>query len=265
MKTADITPLATYALREKSYGSTNVALVVENVLWVEKAEWFPKADGSGREERRILRRAGKGSRAGSGSNWGRAYSKTGIPLLKLSSSDYMFMNGTDVERRIVDTAHELLTRAMEKLQLLDLVDSGQSVFFVNDEGQTRRKTRTTVQARYADGHTGEVSAELELVRPQAILLGWDEHLKAAEKEAVRKAELDQRRSEAKAESNKTAWSIRDRVGALLDDVDQQRYNPHDERYDVHREWTGSGFSSKYEISQDTLLKLLALAEKGTNQ
>jgi hypothetical protein len=264
MKTAELREMSTHALQEKSWGSTYPVLVLEKVLWTEKNEWFPKADGSGREERRVLCRAEKGARAGTGGvGYRSGYRKTGIPVLKLCAPDYSFKSSADPEYCIGDTAEDLLTRAMEKIQILDLVDSEQSVFTTDTERGSRRKTQTTVMAQYADGHTGEVAVELELVRPQAILSDWTEHLEAAEKEAVAKAELEREKAERKAKNDKTAWSIRDRVTALLDDADTQRYNSHDERYDLHRQWIGGGLSTKYEVSEGMLLKLLELAEKGS--
>lgn len=260
MKTAELRTEATYALRESSYSATYPVMVLEQALWTKRDDWFT-AEDCRTVQRRIILREKKGARAGRRDGY--LYSRTGVPVLKLGVSDHRFLSSASPEHQIVDSAHDLLARALEKIPVMDLVDSGRSVVDEDDEGRKHYRLKTTVEARYADGETREVEVSLALVRPQALIDGWDSHLGQAEKEALAEAERERDMAELREASDKRAWNIRDRVTALLEDGDETRYNSRDERYDVHREQTSSGFSTTYQVSESVLLKLLALAEKGS--
>lgn len=264
MKTTELTPKNTYALQARAGGDASPALVLENVLWTERDQWFPVEDQEKREVRRVLRRAEKGERAGTNARWyAGSYRKTGVPVLRFGAGDYRFMASARV--RITNTPQELLTVALSKMDVMELVDSGQSIFHTDEDGQSHRMTSTTVWAQCADGSTEEISVVLELVRPQVLVSTWADYIEGAEKAALEKARLNQKRNERLAENTKTAHSIRDRVTALLGDGDNQRYDFRDERYDLRRSSTNTGISTTYLVSQDVLLKLLELAEQGTEK
>jgi hypothetical protein len=255
MKTAELSANTTYALQESSYGSVYPVLVVEAKMWTEKNEWFDKAEGEGREERRILRHAQKDERPGSRNGWRGSYRKTGIPVLKLHLSDWHFE-----EYSYVETADELLAEAAEKLvpQIMVLLDSKQHVFAQNADGMTARKTRTTVTAHLTEGGSKEIPVELELVRPQQIQSLWADHLENRRKAAVVKADMAKERADKKAASDEVARNIASRLDSLLGA--SKSYTHEGERYDAYREDSLHG-GTTYRVDQDTLLKLLALAEK----
>lgn len=262
MKTSELTAKATYAYSERpSYGSTYPALVLEKVLWTEKDAWYRDDEGK-RVSRRHLVRAEKGDRAGTKSGWGRDFKKTGIPVLKLDLSDWHFGVDNEQPTRITDTAPELLVKGAEQLKLMELVDSGESVFGQDEEGQSFRKTKTKVVAHTADGGEITVTVELELVRPQTLLLIWHEHVEAAERGRKARAEHVQKQNEKKAASDTMARDIASRLDALLGADKSHTHGG--ERYDAYRRDAYHG-GTTYLVDQDLLLKLLALAEKGANQ
>jgi hypothetical protein len=265
MKISDISADTTYSFKEKlSYGSVFPVMVVEAQLWTERTEWSDATGQTARTERRVLRRAEKGERAGSGAGHFGRYRKTGIPVLKLLEADYRFRSSANPESQITDSAHDLLSRAAEKLQLLDLVDSGQSVFTTGESGRTQRKTTTTVMAQFADGHTGEVTVSLELVRPQTLIQFWDQHLEVTQKAELERLQHERVMNERRAANQARAFDISSRVTALLGEP-THGYNHNSERRDIHRAHTSSGVSTTYEVDQKTLLALLELAEKSVGR
>jgi hypothetical protein len=260
MKTAELTTTTVYAFQEDPYGSTYPVKVLEKSSWTEKNSWFDKEEGEGREERRILRRAEKGERAGTKSPWyGNGYRKTGIPVLKLGLTDWQFENYSYAE-----TAEELLAQAAEKLsdKIMDLVDSKESVFTTSPEGKNSRKTQATVTAHFTEGGSEEITVHLELVRPQQLIGSWAGHMEGKQKKALAMAEFQKKAAEKKAVSDEVARSIASRLDGLLGASESK--TSEGERYDAHREDAYHG-GTTYHIDQATLLKLLELAEKGADK
>jgi len=244
--------MSVYAHRKNSYSSPYPVLVLEQALWTE----------GGNSAQRTLRRAEKGARAGRSSSWSN-HRVTGIPVLTMQTSAERFRASAEEDYRIVESPRELLVQAVEKSGIMELVDSGESVFGQDPQGRTYRKTRTSVSAHLVNGEEYEIDVELELVRPQSIESDWDTYLVEAEKAALAKAERDKDQADARAENDAVAQNIAARLDALIDN--ETGYNIRGERYDAHRQHSSSGISTTYEIKQSVLLKLLALAEKGADQ
>jgi hypothetical protein len=117
-----------------------------------------------------------------------------------------------------------------------------------------------VPVQRADGKTVSVCVDLEFVRPQTVITEWSQHLLNKRAEELQKAENEQKRAEKRAKSDAIAQDITSRVTTLLDDADEAPYTGTGERWDVRRT-ISSG--TTYEVSEEILLKLLALAEKST--
>ena len=148
---------------------------------------------------------------------------------------------------------------MAETSVLKIVDGA------HDGRQTETiQTGTRVEVDLAGGGTEEIKVTLELVRPQTIASTWSEFSKEAEAEAVRKVESDTLKAQWKAENDAVAFDVSSRLAQLLGEP-TGGYDFRSERRDCHRTSTSSGRSSTYAVSEETLLKLIALAEKASGE
>lgn len=253
MKTNELTEMAVHAHRENTYSyGESAVLVLEKALWTEKDDWFPQGEGLPSRTLRVVNRAEKGVRPGRGvRGYSRMYKTTGIPVLMLKglhTHDFL----PDAHDQVIDTPHQLLVEALKQIHPMQWVDSGNPI---------PSERSAEVEVHYVSGKVKKAQVEFTVVRPQTITSKWNDRLEEMRREKLQKAEWARQKAEKKAASVAKAQEIVARVDKLVGDV--ARYDHNGERYDLHRKHSSSGVSTTYEVSQELLLKLIEMAEKGS--
>lgn len=257
MKTSELSANTVYAYKERpSSWASHPAFLVETALWKWADTWGNWGGSETRTQARVWTRAKKGERPGSSAYFHASSWQIGIPLLVVEASDYRFSSEADNE--IVTAPGAILQLALAKMNPLGLFAEGHDGRATGDI-----KTWTEVQVYLADGSTEMVTVSLKLVRPQSIQKEWSAYVEEARKAAVAKVDYETKRAERQAENDKTAVEIVRRTTALLGDEREASFTLTGERYDLRRD--GSGISTTYQVSESVLLKLLALAEKGSSE
>lgn len=113
----------------------------------------------------------------------------------------------------------------------------------------------------SDGSTQSFVVRLEFVRPQTLIQEWNSYMADKKTAIERSAAFEAERAEKQRRENLRASSIRNKVDALLGAPDS--YDENVERPDLHRKSVSTG--NTYEVSEETLRRLIALAEKGSSQ
>lgn len=250
MKTSELVIGSIYAQcrrRDMYETDTYAVMVLDTKLWRMGNEWTDGPEG-GRVKKFSFRPAPKGLRAHEG-DYRNDYRATGVPVLKLDTSAYRWNSTIRDEMALVDTADSILRKAAEQLGIEQASDA---------EGFHDSRS-TTVAVTMRDGSKGGVRVVLDTVLPQTVQGAWTSYLKerdrllqVAQEQAIRKAK--------EADLRRTAQSgIKARLDALLGEEKSSPWSSTENRFDVRP--SGKDFT----ITEETLLRLLALAEKGSEQ
>lgn len=259
MKLSDLVSDVVFAYRPRtSDSSAKPALVVEDKLWRYDEVWNNWDGAEKRTRQLVVTRAKKGDRAGSSNGYSSRNWRCGVPVLVIDEEDYMWSPERG-ERQLAYTAQEILTKAAEEMNPFKLVEEGYDGRF--KEGWV--VARKTFQVATAGGQTKGVTVTLEFVRPQTLTKQWAPHLKAVLREEQEQAEYKARLARMKTANDDTANRIRNRIDNIVGPADH--YDSHGERYDARRKHTSTGISKTYMVSEEILLKLLALAERSNSQ
>lgn len=248
MKSSSLTVNGIYATKKGSYASVRPALVLDKKNWVSREQWVDSPTGGPRLKTRVYTPAEKGDRASAGSY--RSSTEVGIPVLRISKDGYYWSETTDSNLRIVDQPDVILQKAR-------LAMNTDAVF---STGEGSMSTSAAIAVRTFDGELDTVSVHLEFFRPQSFIASWADHVEEARKLSLKKVEWEMAKAERQAKSNATSQDIMSRVSKLVDHPNN--YTLSGERYDLRRK---AGSTTTYEVSEEMLLKLLALAEKGSDQ
>jgi len=255
MKLAELEDKLIYAYRPRtSEDVARPAKVVEPKLWRRDEVWGYWDGAEKRTKQTVVTRAQKGDRAGRSDSWSARSWAVGVPVLIIDEMDYMWVSA---KTRIMELPFVIFAKAWAQMNPHKLVEEGHDGRFTGDIS-----ARTTVEVPMSDGSTRSVKVTLEFVRPQALIDGWNSHAARKKEQAEQEILHNEAESRRRAQNNLVASEIRNRVQNLLG---EERLSSRGERYDLHRKDTSSGISTTYEVSEETLLKLLALAEKGSGQ
>jgi hypothetical protein len=252
LKTAELAKGLVYAVKERTTDSYP-GLLLEKGLWREKDEWGNWNGAEKRFKARIVRRAPQGARAEGYKGWGRDYEKTGLPVLLLKATEWDFSKHAR-DNQIIESPLEILERARDNMGVMALVAED----YDGRSTDTKRKS-VTLQVQTVKGVAREVVIELELVRPQQVLSQWGPYVKAQTREREARQNHQAENARLKAENDADAARIKELADILLGQESSTYLNG--ERYDLHRR-SAYSISTTYEISQDSLMRLLELAEKG---
>ena len=229
------------------------AQVVEAKLWRRDEKWGNWDGAEKRFKQTVVSRAVKGDRAGRSDGWSATSWAIGVPVLVLNAGEYMW---TDAKVKIAELPYLIFAKAWHQMNPDKLVEEGHDGRFTEES-----PSRTEVDVRMSDGTVQAFTVTLEFVRPQAILQDWNPYLTEKKAAIERNAAFEAERAEAKRKRDLVAMSIRTSVDALLGPA--ERYDNESERRDLHRTSVSTG--NTYQVSETTLLKLLALAQKGSSQ
>lgn len=256
MKTSELAAKGIYAYRDRpSSYHVQPALLVEVALWKNKDEWGNWNGSETRTSQRVTSRAPKGSRPMHKQGYSGSWLQIGLPILVIEADYRRWEASTDDTRRIITQPYEILREAWDRMHILDLVADGH-------DGRATEPISRTIEVTVAlgDGSATKVDVSLELVRPQNLQDSWNDFVEAMRKDAVAQVEMEMRKAERKAESDRVSADIAVRVTRLFDDGDTTLYDHNGDRYGLRRRG-----GTTYEVSRETLLKLLELAEKGSTQ
>jgi hypothetical protein len=239
MKTSELTIGSVYSYKKGKYGSPDPVLVLDTKLWTTGEVWRAGV------KRYEIDEARPGLRARDASYSANA---VGIPVLKIGGGyglSYSFVSGP---QKIVESASTLLLRAAELLDPLEDIKG--------DHPRDRHPVnRVSVSATQQDGEKIKVEVYLVLVAPQTIKEGWAYHLTRAIEEAERTAVYRQQEMERDSAAQAMNQDVKKRLDALLGEA-PNAFNPA-VRGDIHRK---RGVTGDFIVSEETFLKLLALAE-----
>lgn len=266
MKTADFTPGTVYAYVKDSYTQGNPVLALDNKLWT-----MGGTSGHGRATGWSVTPAQKGDRPNDG-GWRVTSRRCGVPVLMIDQTYDQFtdLSGYRADKRITESPAELFAQAMKKMGITGAEDlerafergsysdgrwnpSGKP----SDEEKQFRSAQVTVT--HPNGTKGEITVHLTTIRPQTVPSDWETF--DADKRAGAKARMEYEKAKAEKEARQKAASqgIKARLDALLGEV-KPRWSSSDEREDCFRTQFGN-----FSINEETLLRLLELAEKGAEQ
>lgn len=250
MKTSLLTANRVYAIKTDTYSQEAPVLLIESVMWKCEDTWG-RWDGAERGfKARTYTRAAKGDRAGRGASTHSTFSLVGLPVLKAAVWSGRFTSTGD--EAIVTEPSAMFHQALAKMNL-------QALFAEGCDGRKPEGVHfsMTVSVTLADGSTEPVTVTLEYLRPQVFQSLWIDYVEEKRKGDLARADYETKKAERQVENDKTAFEIISRTDTLLGRPTTYKYNG--ERYDLHRKSTG--ISTTYEVSEELLLKLLALAEK----
>lgn len=256
MKLGELEDKLIYAYRPRtSDSSAQPAKVVEATLWRRDEVWANWDGSDKRTKETVVTRAKKGDRAGRSDAWTHKNWAIGVPVLVIEEGDHRW-HSAGVQ--FTELPFVIFARAWEQMnpdKILDEDHDGRFSF------TKKLSSRTTVDVPMSDGTTQSVTVRLEFVRPQTLIEKWNPYIAAKKETAEQERIVKDQQAERRRRSNLTASSIRNKVDALLGSPGQYDHNA--ERLDLHRKSSSTGISTTYEVSEETLLKLLALAEKGS--
>lgn len=258
MKLSELAADSIYAYRPRtSDDSAKPALVLEDKLWRSEWKWNNWDGAEKRTRQTVFSRAVKGDRAGSSSAYHANSWTCGVPVLIVNAEERFWME-TRGDNRLLWGPFEILARALDEMDPFKLVEEGH-------DGRVRDgiKARVELAVPTFSRETQKVVVTLELVRPQTLVRDWKDFFAAAEKRAKEDADFKKRQQAMKAHNDQMAASISARVSTLLGEA--EHYTNDGERYDVRRKPTNTGISKTYQVSEEVLLKLLALAERSSSQ
>ncbi len=254
MKLVELADKGMYAYRPRTSDKlARPVQAVEAKLWRSDETWGHWDGAEKRTKQYVVTRAVKGDRAGRSDSWTALSWAIGVPVLVLDATDYMW---TKAKVRIAELPYLIFAKAWHQMNPDRLVEEGHDGRFTGEIQQ-----RTKVEVRMSDGGTQLIGVSLEFIRPQALLQDWNSYLAERKTAIEQDAAFEAERQERQHKRDLTAASIRTAVDALLGPAD--RYDNDAERVDLHRTSVSTG--STYEVSEATLLKLLALAQKGSSQ
>lgn len=239
MRTADLNAFAGYAYQRSRNATVRPVLMLDTKAWMMGV----RTDGTDRVFE--IARAPRQNLLPAQTPY-IAEIATGLPVLSMEHGTYRWMT-SDERERIVEDALTLLQRGYDKMDAENLLGSypvGEGIGTIVDVPVTMR-----------DGRKGEIRVGFELIRPQHLLGAWGDTLNRLKQEQA-ETETKVRANEAKRTAGDLLdRQVADRVDALLKDgKPRSQYNG--AREDITRQRSGTHF----QVSVETLLKLLALAE-----
>lgn len=251
MKSSDITLGDVLAYQKNSYGGTNAVMALDNKLWTFGLAWVadPEREGN-RIQVNAFRQAEKGAKAGHQGSYGLGYKETGIPVLKIDHGHYNWT--TEAESRIVTSAQDILRTAAKQL---GNVESAEDMVAEQAKG-TRAAWRTEVEALNAEGKKVSIVVHLEVVRPQTLKTAWNTFLRDDEQARENSRKYREEKGAREAVRKEVSASIASRLDTLLGEQKRHWKIESPDRDDCYRD------GSAFKVDEDTLMKLLALAEKG---
>jgi hypothetical protein len=254
MKLAELADKAMYAYRPStSDNRAQPAQVVEARLWRRDEKWDIWDGEPKRTRQTVVTRAVKGDRAGRSDGWSATSWAIGVPVLVLDARDYMW---TTAQVKIAELPYLIFAKAWHQMNPDHLVEEGHDGRFTKEF-----PAKTDVEVRMSDGSTQSFVVRLEFVRPQTLIQEWNSYMADKKTAIERSAAFEAERAEKQRRENLRASSIRNKVDALLGAPDS--YDENVERPDLHRKSVSTG--NTYEVSEETLRRLIALAEKGSSQ
>jgi hypothetical protein len=164
---------------------------------------------------------------------------------------------TTAQVKIAELPYLIFAKAWHQMNPDRLVEEGHDGRFTTDA----MRSTSTVEVRMSDGSTQSFVVRLEFVRPQTLIQEWNSYMADKKTAIERSAAFEAERAEKQRRENLRASSIRNKVDALLGAPDS--YDENVERPDLHRKSVSTG--NTYEVSEETLRRLIALAEKGSSQ
>jgi hypothetical protein len=242
MKTKDLTIGTTYAYRDGQDRDAYPAMVLDTKLWTIDDKMKSVGNSSFRTVKAV-REASPGVRA-CNSGWRKP--AVGIPVLRLAIGQYFFSG----DRTYVETAHELLELAADKISI-------ESLRGEYDEYPSDRMT-VEVEATFEDGGTCKVMVELQMVLPQHLLKLWTPYLIEVEEGSKAQAAWAKREKDEQTAIKGETQDIMRRLDALVGaNPSSYASDGNDLRRDLqrHKDYTGD-----FTISKELLLTLLGLAE-----
>lgn len=251
MKSSDITLGDVLAYQKNSYGGTNAVLALDNKLWTLGLAWVadPKTEGA-RIQVNAFRQAEKGAKAGTRGSYGLGYKETGIPVLKIDHGHYNWT--TEAESRIVTSAQDILRTAAKQL---GNVESAEDMVAEQAKG-TRAAWRTEVEALNVEGKKVSIVVHLEVVRPQTLKTAWNTFLRDDEQARENSRKYREEKTNKEQAQRDAGTALAARLDALLGEQERHWGYGSVDRSDCYRD------GSAFKVDEDTLMKLLALAEKG---
>lgn len=257
MKLTELEEGLIYAYRPRTASShAQPAKVIEPKLWRQDEKWDHWDGEPKRTRKTVVSRARKGDRAGRSDAWHASSWAIGVPVLVIEAEDYMWIPG-EVRTHFTELPFVIFSRAWKAMNPHKLLEEGHDGRFTGEI-----HARTTLDVPLSDGSTRSVSVRLEFIRPQALISKWNPYIANKKEQAEQEAAFKKEQANLRGRNNLMAASIRNRVDALLG---EGRHDDLGERTDLHRKPTSTGISTTYEVREETLLKLLMLAEKGSSQ
>jgi hypothetical protein len=254
MKSSELTEKTIYAYNPRpSANQGQPAQLVEARMWRRDEKWDTWDGEPKRTKQTVVHRAVKGDRAGRSDGWSATSWAIGFPVLVLNAYDY---NWTTTRVKIAELPYLIFAKAWNQMNPDRLVEEGHDGRFT-----TESPTRTQVDVRMSNGEIEQFTVTLEFVRPQALIQDWNSYLGEKKSAIERNAAFEAEQAEKRHQRDMTAMSIRASVDVLLGLAD--RYDNDSERSDLHRTSVSTG--NTYEVSEETLLRLLKLAQKGSSQ
>jgi hypothetical protein len=246
MKTSDLTIGSVYAQKKPSNSGVYAVQVLDKKFWEMGPAW---ADG---QKKFVVREALKGMRPGDASHYS-DYRSVGVPVLRINSPLDRWSESVTPDRRITDSHEDILASAATALGIKQASDAAGE--FANRSECFRAQVVVTM----GDGSKSTVDVVLTTVRPQIIVGDW--HTYVIEAKQVEKAQSAARKMEQAEEvrRNEVNAMVAGRMDALLGEAPRNYWND-SQRRDCQRQGR-----SDFTISEETLLRLLELAEKGAGR
>ena len=240
MQTNKLIPGTIYAYQKDQYSGGQAVLVLDNKLWT-----------MGRSKGKfVVREADKGERPNDG-GYRTNYRAVGVPVLKIDRNLVQWSESVQDEIRIMDSHTDILATAFKALGIERIGDMA-------GEFDNLDERHAQIVVTMGDGRKSTVTVTLATVRPQTITGEWDAYL--AEKDRARMAQAAHQDSQQAEKSRRILVSteVATRMDALLGEGGRNWRGL--ERQDCRRD-----DGAEFKVSEETLLRLLELAEKGAQR